>query len=400
MTHKRIYLDHNATSPLRDEAREAMLAALALVGNASSPHQEGRQARGMIDQARDRIAALCGANARDVIFTSGATEANGLALSPLLTSQTLGGSKSQGCDTLLVLASEHPCVLQGHRFAPDSVALLPVLSSGLIDLEVLDSRLEQLAAAGHRVMVSVQAANSETGVIQPISDIAMRVHSKNGLLHCDAVQMAGRLPLDQACAGADSLALSAHKLGGPQGVGAFVLRSGGLTVEAPVLKGGGQERGARAGTENVAGIAGFGAAAAAAGSHMAEESIRLAALRDRLEADLRVLDAGLVVFGADAPRLPNTLAFAGSEHTAEMALMRLDLAGVALSSGSACSSGKVKSSHVLAAMGVDDTLARRALRISLGWSTQADDVIQFMTRYEQTLGPKHSAKTSGAIRAA
>ena len=400
MTHNRIYLDHNATSPLRDEAREAMLAAFALVGNASSPHQEGRQARGMIDQARDRIAALCGANARDVIFTSGATEANGLALSPLLTSQTLGGGKAQGCDTLLVLASEHPCVLQGHRFAPDRVALLPVLSSGLIDLEVLDSRLEHLAAAGHRVMVSVQAANSETGVIQPISEIAMRVHAKNGLLHCDAVQMAGRLPLDQACAGADSLALSAHKLGGPQGVGALVLRSGGLTVEAPVLKGGGQERGARAGTENVAGIAGFGAAAAAAGSHMAEESIRLAALRDRLEADLRALDAELVVFGADAPRLPNTLAFAGSEHTAEMALMRLDLAGVALSSGSACSSGKVKSSHVLAAMGVEDKLARRALRISLGWSTQADDVIQFMTRYEQTLGPKHSAKTSGAIRAA
>ena len=400
MSPKRIYLDHNATSPLRDEAREAMLAAFALVGNASSPHHEGRQARGMIDQARDRIAALCGANARDVIFTGGATEANGLALSPLLTSQKLGGGKAQGCDALLVLATEHPCVLQGHRFAADRIALLPVLSSGLIDLEVLEHKLDQLAASGHRVMVSVQAANSETGVIQPIGEIAIRVHAKGGLLHCDAVQMAGRLPLDQGTAGADSLALSAHKLGGPQGVGALVLRAGGLTVEAPVLKGGGQERGARAGTENVAGIAGFGAAAQAASAQMAEESLRLGSLRDRIEAGLHALDAGLMVFGADAPRLPNTLAFAGSAQTAEMALMRLDLAGIALSSGSACSSGKVKSSHVLAAMGVDEALARRALRISLGWSTSPEDVIQFMTRYEQTLGPQHTAKTTGAIRAA
>lgn len=400
MTHKRIYLDHNATSPLRDEAREAMLAAFALVGNASSPHQEGRQARGMIDLARDRIAELCGANPRDVVFTGGATEANVLALSPSLTSQGLGGGEGQGCDTLLMLGTEHPCVLQGHRFPADRVVLLPVTPAGLIDLDALDRALEQHCAAGHRVMVSVQAANSETGVIQPISEIAMRVHAAGGLLHCDAVQMAGRLPLDQGTAGADCLALSAHKLGGPQGVGALVLRSGGLTVDSPVLKGGGQERGARAGTENVAGIAGFGAAAVAASRDMADEAVRLACLRDRIETGLRHLDSGLVMFGAEAPRLPNTLAFAGSEHSAEMALMRLDLAGIALSSGSACSSGKVKSSHVLAAMGVDGTVARRALRISLGWSTQEDEVIQFMTRYEQTLGPKQTAKQSGAIRAA
>ena len=400
MTHKRIYLDHNATSPLRDEAREAMIAAFALVGNASSPHQEGRQARGMIDQARDRIAALCGANARDVIFTSGATEANVLALSPSLTSQGIGAGQAHGFDTLLMLATEHPCVLQGHRFPADRVRLLPVTPEGVIDLDALENQLEELSALGHRVMVSVQAANSETGVIQPISDIAMMVHAKSGLLHCDAVQMAGRLPLDSGTAGADCLALSAHKLGGPQGVGALVLRAGGLTVEAPVLKGGGQERGARAGTENVAGIAGFGAAAAAMSRDIINEAHRLSALRDQIEAGLSKLDPGLVVFGGDAPRLPNTLAFAGSDHTAEMSLMRLDLAGVALSSGSACSSGKVKSSHVLAAMGVDGTLARRALRISLGWSTSSEDVIQFMTRYEQTLGPKHPMKQTGATRAA
>lgn len=373
-----------------------MLAAFALVGNASSPHQEGRQARGMVDQSRDQIAAMCGANARDVIFTSGATEANVLALSPSLTSQGLGGGKAQGCDVLLMLATEHPCVLQGHRFPADRVGVLPVTESGLIDLDALEQQLDRLSAAGQRVMVAVQAANSETGVIQPIPDIAMRVHAKAGLLHCDAVQMAGRLPLDQLTAGADSLALSAHKLGGPQGVGALVLRSGGLTVEGPVLKGGGQERGARAGTENVAGIVGFGAAAASACRDMAGENIRLALLRDQIEAGLRGFEAGLTVFGESVPRLPNTLAFAGATHSAEMALMRLDLAGVALSSGSACSSGKVKSSHVLAAMGVDETLAKRALRVSLGWSTTPDDVIQFLMRYEQTLAPKQT----GAVRAA
>lgn len=393
---RRIYLDHNATTPLRDEARDAMLRALSLVGNPSSPHHEGRQARGLIDQARDSLAQLCGAQARDVIFTGSATEANVLALSPALKSQSLGGGPSFGCDVLLMLASEHPCVLLGHRFTADRALIIPVLPTGLIDLDALDRMLDEQKAKGYRALVAVQAANSETGVIQPMAEIALRVHAKGGLLHCDAVQLAGKLPLDQLTIGADTLALSAHKLGGPQGVGALVLRAGGLSIDAPLIKGGGQERGARAGTENVAGLTGFGAAAAAALTDLEREASRLQTLRNRIEQELLALDPDLIVFGAKMPRLPNTLAFAGSSCSAEMALMRLDLAGVALSSGSACSSGKVKSSHVLAAMGVDETVAKRALRISLGWSTTEDDVIQFLSRYEHAIGPKRSGATCAA----
>jgi cysteine desulfurase len=395
-TPKRLYLDHNATSPLRPEAREAIVSALGQTGNPSSPHQEGRLARGIMDRARDQVARLCGAQSQDVIFTSGATEANVLALSPSLRVQGLGRDKSYGLDALAILATEHPCVLQGHRFLQDQVIILPVLASGLIDLDALQAVLDQQSALGRRLLVTVQAANSETGVIQPISEIAMLVHHHGGILHCDAVQLAGRLPLDQLTAGADSLALSAHKLGGPQGMGALVLRSGGLAVAEPVLRGGGQERGARAGTENVAGIAGFGAACEAALMSIAQDGQRLQLLRDRIEQHLKALDPDLVVHGSDAPRLPNTLAFSHGSVSAEMALMQLDLAGVALSSGSACSSGKVKSSHVLAAMGVSEAVAKRALRVSLGWTTTDADVIQFIERYEKTLAPKQTGKIKAA----
>jgi len=365
----RHYLDHNATSPLRPEARDAILSALDQVGNASSVHQEGRKARGTMDRARDAIAALCGASARDVIFTSGGTEANALALTPGL--QIDGAPKS--FTHLLVSSVEHVCVLEGHRFKADCVARINVNPSGLVSKDHLELLLHDIAEKGGRALVAIQAANNETGILQPIAELAMLVHRFGGLLHCDAVQIAGKLPLDHITAGADMLALSAHKIGGPQGAGALVLRSGGISITDKMFRGGGQERGARAGTENVAGISGFGAAASACLTSLMESSAAMLQLRDQAQAYLLEAAPDAVVYGSGLARLPNTLAFSVPGLTAETALMGFDLGGVALSSGSACSSGKVKKSHVLEAMGVSNDMASCALRLSFGWtSTKAD----------------------------
>lgn len=397
MAIERSYLDHNATAPLRLAAREAMLAVLDRVGNASSVHREGRAARGAIDRAREAVAALSGASARDVIFTSGATEANALALTPALALEARPGLEAiSGFDRLLVLATEHPCVLEGHRFPADRTTVLGVDGEGVIDLEGLDAALAEARAAGERPLVAVQAANNETGVLQPIAEIALRVHAAGGLLHCDAVQVPGRLAVDVATAGADMIALSAHKFGGPQGVGALVLRAGGIHVRDRLLRGGGQEQGVRAGTENVAGIVGFGAAAADILGARAEAE-RLRALRDETEAGIRRIAPDAVVFGSGAERLPNTVAFAVPGLAAETALMRFDLAGVALSSGSACSSGKVRRSHVLLAMGVSLDLAACALRVSFGATSSHADVIRFLRELENSLG---SRKDSRGVRAA
>ena len=365
MASERTYFDWNATAPLRAEARAAMLAALDSPGNASSVHGEGRSARQRLETARRQVAALVGAEAREVTFVSGATEANALALQPGI------------ADRLFVSAVEHPSVLSGGRFAPEQVEILPVDGNGIVDLDGLARVLEK----AERPLVSVMLANNETGVIQPIAAIAAIVHAANGLLHVDAVQAAGRIPVDMRALGADLMSLSSHKLGGPQGAGALIVRAG-LSV-APMIRGGGQERGVRAGTENVAAIAGFGAAAEAASARLAVDAPRMAALRDRLEAGLRAATPDAVIFAAGVDRLPNTTLVALSGIKAETALIAFDLNGFALSSGSACSSGKVAASHVLAAMGVEPTLARAAIRISLGATTSESEVESLLIAWKK-----------------
>jgi cysteine desulfurase len=368
---ERIYLDWNATAPLRSEARAAALAALGVIGNPSSVHGEGRTARRLIEQAREQVAALVGAEPRNVVFTSGGTEANMLALVPM-------GARER----LLTSAIEHPSVLAGGRFPSGNVERLPVTGDGQIDLAALEQRL---AALRDRALVSIMAANNETGVIQPVAQAARLVHSAGGLLHVDAVQAAGRIGWDISAMGADLVTLSAHKIGGPKGVGALIGRTG-LDAFKPLITGGGQERGARAGTENVAGIAGFGAAAAAARATLAAEAARMGALRERLEIGLTSASPEVVVFGVEAERLPNTTLFAASGMKAETAVIAFDLEGVAVSAGAACSSGKVQPSHVLAAMGVPPLLARAAVRVSLGPTTTESDVDGFIEAWIKLSG--------------
>jgi cysteine desulfurase len=368
---ERIYLDWNAAAPLRGEARAAALAALQVNGNPSSVHGEGRAARRLVEQAREQVAALVGAEPRNVVFTSGGTEANMLALVPREPRQRL-----------LASAIEHPSVLAGGRFPAGSVEHLPVSGDGQIDLAALEQRL---AALGSPVLVSIMAANNETGVVQPVSQAARLVHSAGGLLHVDAVQVAGRIGWDISAMGADLVTLSAHKIGGPKGVGALIGRTG-LDAVKPLITGGGQERGARAGTENVAGIAGFGAAAAAARASLAAEAARMGALRERLEIGLKAASPEVVIFGIEAERLPNTTLFAASGMKAETAVIAFDLEGVAVSAGAACSSGKVQASHVLAAMGVPPQLARAAVRVSLGPTTTESDVDRFIEAWIKLSG--------------
>jgi cysteine desulfurase len=372
----RVYLDWNASAPLRLQAREACRAALDLCGNPSSVHGEGRAARQMIEQARERVAALVQADPRNVVFTSGGTEANALALSPSI---EIAGDKRR-FDRLLVSAIEHPSVLAGGRFDPGRVEKIPVDPDGRADLAALTHRLESLA--GQRALVSLMAANNETGVIQPVADAAEIVHRHGGLLHVDAVQAAGRIALDIAALGADLMSLSAHKIGGLKGAGALVKRDESIHFAEPVIRGGGQERGSRAGTENVAAIAAFGAAAAAITTSSAAEIEHMAALRDRLEAGLRAATPQAVVFGGGATRLANTTLVAVPGAKAETLVIGFDLDGVAVSSGSACSSGKVAPSHVLAAMGVEPALARGAIRVSTGGATTEAEIDRFLTVWQ------------------
>jgi cysteine desulfurase len=357
----RAYLDWNATAKLRPQAREAMTAALEVSGNPSSVHTAGRAARALVEQARERVAALVGADARDVVFTAGGTEANVLALSPALG------------DVLLVSAIEHPSVRSGGRFP--SADEIPVTAAGAVDLCALERRL----SGRTRPLVSLMLANNETGVIQPVAKAAAIVHAAGGLLHVDAVQGPGRISCDFKALGADLMTISSHKIGGPQGAGALIKRAG-IELDA-LIKGGGQERGLRAGTENVAGLAGFGAAAEAADGALASEACHMAALRDRLEAGLKAITPGAVIFGAGGERLPNTTLVAAPGMKAETGVIAFDLEGIAVSSGAACSSGKVAASHVLAAMGVAPELARGAIRVSLGYSTSEDEVDAFLSAW-------------------
>ena len=371
---ERAYFDWNATTPLRAEARAALVVALDSVGNASSVHSEGRNARRVIEQAREEVAALVGASAQDVIFTSGATEANILALTPYL--EVVGEKRPR--DRLFVSAIEHPSVLSGGRFAPEAVETLPVTADGVVNLAALAAAI----AKAERPLVSVMLANNETGVIQPIAEIARVVHAANGLLHVDAVQGAGRIDCDMMALGADLMSVSSHKLGGPQGVGALICR-GGIHIAAPLMTGGGQERRLRAGTENVAGIAGFGAACAAAAGARQADAERMARLRDYFEAELKAISPQVVIFGENAARLPNTSLFAAAGVKAETAIISFDLNGIAVSSGSACSSGKVQLSSVLIAMAVEPDLARGAVRVSVGWTSTEADVDMLLNAWKR-----------------
>ena len=385
----RVYLDHNATSPLRPEVAAVMSRALDLPGNPSSVHAEGRAARAAIENARDQVARLVGAKAKNVVFTSGGTEASNLVLSPSF--RRLGGIS---CATLILCATEHPCGLSGHRFAAADVELAPVDEQGRIDLAWLEARLRQSGAGP--VLASVQLANNETGVIQPIAEVALLVHAQGGLLHVDAVQAAGRLPIELAALGADALTLSAHKIGGPKGAGAVILASDQLEIADRLIRGGGQERGYRAGTENVAAIAGFGEAACVAGAALGAEATRLQGLLEEAERQLRRIAPDAVIIAEDAERLPNTFAFAIPRLKAETALIAFDLQGIALSSGSACSSGKVRRSHVLDAMGVDPVVADSVLRVSLGWTTTDEHVGRFAEACERVVGTLYRRKASAA----
>jgi cysteine desulfurase len=340
-----------------------MARAFEFSGNPSSVHAEGRQARRLVEEARTAIARAVGASARDVVFTSGGTEANALALTP-----GLQRGSADPVERLVVSAIEHASVLSGGRFPDDAIGRAGVTRSGVLDLDSLRAMLADRPPA----LVSIMLANNETGAVQPVQEAARIVHERGGLLHVDAIQAFGKIPFAINALNADLVSLSAHKIGGPKGVGALVLAEG-LSGLEPALRGGGQELGRRAGTENVAGIAGFGAAATAAMAVMENDSPRLEGLRSRLENGLRQAP-GLIVFSADTPRLPNTTLFTVPWLRAETAVIGFDLAGIAVSSGSACSSGKVQPSHVLEAMGFGPELAQGAVRLSLGWSTTADDI--------------------------
>ncbi|HEY0646466.1 cysteine desulfurase family protein [Phenylobacterium sp.] len=353
-----VYLDHNATAKVRPQAIAAMTHVLENVGNPSSIHAAGRAARAVMEQARVDVATLIAAPPTTVVFTSGGTEANALAME----SAIAGGTRR-----LIVSAIEHDSIREGSVAAGVEVEVLPVTADGVADIAWLKDRLARWDAADGKPFVALMLANNETGVIQPVAEAAEAVRAADGWLHVDAIQAAGKIPVDSRALGADTLSVSAHKIGGPQGIGALT-----FGPHATLFRrqhGGGQERGRRGGTENLPGIAGFGAAArealAGLASYRQQAAFRDAAA-DRLKAE------GCVVMGEAAPRLPNTLCIAAPGWTSDLQVMGLDLAGVMVSAGSACSSGKVKASPVLAAMGQGE-LAACAIRVSGGWcSTEAD----------------------------
>jgi cysteine desulfurase len=373
----RSYLDWNATAPMREEAKAAFAAAGSLVGNPSSVHAEGRAARALIEAAREQVAALVGALPGNVFFTASGTEANMLALTPAI--ETADGKRPR--TRLLISAIEHVSVRSGGRFPHDAIEELPVGPNGRVDLAALAAAVPRTP----RPLVSLMLANNETGIVQPVAEAAPIVHGAGGLLHVDAVQAAGRMPCDISAIDADLLTLSAHKIGGAKGVGALVRAREDIHFPEPLVRGGGQERGLRAGTENIAGIAAFGAAAAAALTRRESEAVHMRALRDQLEAGVLAITPGAVIFGRDSgiARLPNTTLFSLGGIKAETALIAFDLEGVAVSSGAACSSGKVQPSHVLAAMGVSGPLQRGAVRVSLGWETTQIDVEKFLAAWRK-----------------
>ncbi len=381
---QRVYLDYNATAPLLPEARAAMLEVMAQVGNPSSVHMEGRHARAIVEKARSDVADLVAADPRQVTFTSGGSEANASVLTPNWSRD----GRPQRFDHLVVSAVEHPSVLAGGRFRPEAVKVAAVDGDGVVDLSRLDQLLGNMDG---RAVVSVMHANNETGVIQPITDVARLAHRHEALVHSDAVQAVGRIPVDLAASGVDVMTLSAHKLGGPPGCGAVIRAPDAPTFE-PLVGGGGQESRLRAGTENVVAIAGFGATARASRFDEARSS-NWRALVARLKQEIG--PRSTVFGGGSHMRLPQTLCFGVEGALAETLVIALDLEGVAVSSGAACSSGKVGPSHVLAAMGVPGRLAKSAIRVSLGWDSDESSLDLFATAWRNVI--RHIAlETSSA----
>jgi cysteine desulfurase len=387
MAASRAYLDYNASAPLSPAARTAMLAALEVEANPSSVHADGRAARRIVEEARRDVASLAGGKPEHVVFTSGATEAASMLLSP----DWRMGRAPVRMARLIVSAADHPCLLSGGRFASEAITRIGVDADGVVDMAALERELAGHDRADGLALVAIHAANNETGVIQPVRDIAALVKAHRGVFVVDAVQAAGRLPLDISDGYGDFLILSSHKIGGPKGVGAVVGVSD-LMMPAPLVCGGGQEKGFRAGTENVPGIAGFGAAAREAVAGL-ESAHRTRALRDAFEEVVVGLAPDATIFGNRVERLCNTLFFAVPGLKAETAQIAFDLAGVSLSAGSACSSGKVGPSHVLKAMGYGDMAG--ALRVSIGPRTGTAELEAF----SQALRA-HLARQGGRERAA
>jgi cysteine desulfurase len=388
MTGERTYLDYNATAPMRPEVVAVVCAAMDGIGNASSVHKEGRGARALVEKARQSVADLVGVNPDGVTFTSGGTEANHLAFRQ---------AAARGASTIFYSALEHPSVMEAAKLAGAETGIpvteIPVDEDGRVSLAALENLLVQ---GGERPFVSVMAANNETGVLQPLARVAELVHAAGGVLHTDAVQIAGKAPFDMTALGVDMATLSAHKIGGPLGVGAFVLAKDAHVAARQT--GGGQERGRRSGTENVSGITGFGVAAALVADSAATDQMR--ALRDKLETSLKASVPDVQFFSDNVERIPNTSCLSAPGLKAETLLMQLDLAGLAVSAGSACSSGKVARSHVLDAMGVEDTLANGAVRVSLGWATTENDIEKFCTAWIKAVQSSNRTSSEGSLLAA
>ena len=387
MTGYRAYLDYNASAPLLSEARKAMLDALDASANPSSVHGEGRNARRIVEDARREVAALVNTKPDHVVFTSGATE----AASTLLTPEWRMGRGDILMSRLYVSAADHPCLLNGGRFSAERVVHIGVDRNGVCDLAALASALSAHDRSEGLPLVAIHLANNETGVIQPVREIGRIVKDAGGILVLDAVQAAGRIPLDMSDGTADYLILSSHKIGGPSGAGALVAASD-LMMPKPLVTGGGQEKGHRAGTENLAGIAGFGAAAKVAREALSHV-VEISAMRDRIEQTILSLAPDAEIFGRDTTRLANTTFFAIPDLKAETAQIGFDLGNVALSAGSACSSGRVGPSHVLKAMGYDND---GALRVSIGRGTTKKDVELFSVALAQILARRAGRTTKAA----
>jgi len=386
MSMTRTYLDWNASAQVYPEVVEAMTAVLLAGGNASSVHREGRNARNKIEAARDQVAQLINAVASSIIFTSGGSEANSLALSGLAGNGSI--------DRVMISTIEHPSVLASANLQGIELSYLNVDEDGIIKLDELEAALIKAATANERVVLSIMWANNETGVLQPIADIVKLARENGALVHCDAVQAVGKVAVDFISSGVDLMSLSAHKIGGPQGIGALVVRPS--VVLAPIIKGGGQELGRRAGTENLSGIVGFGVAAKLCAND--NQGTQTAELHRKLESEIKNIRSDAVIFGEGQKRLPNTTCVTVAGTTAETLLIMLDLAGIAVSSGSACSSGKVTTSHVLTAMGVEETLAKSAVRISLGRTTTREDIEKFIDVWSKAVGTKpNQIKTNEKI---
>ena len=368
-----VYLDHNATTPLRPQAIAAMRRAMECVGNPSSVHRHGRLARRLVEDAREQVAELIESDPANIVFTGSGTEANALAL------------RCTGRRRVLVSAVEHASVLQ----ALVSAEIIPVNTDGMVRLDALAAMLE---ASEEPALVSVMLANNETGVLQPLSDIVLLARRHGALVHCDAVQAVGKITVNFRTLGVHLLSLSAHKLGGPAGTGALAVDAG--IPLTPLVRGGGQERGRRAGSENVIGVVGFGAAAQVARG--LGDSVRLAGLRDGLERRIRAISPSVRLFGAGAERLPNTTCMEMPGIAGETQVIAFDLAGISLSAGAACSSGKVTASHVLKAMGFGEDIARTVVRVSMGWTTKAADIDRFIEVWTGIYGRSRACQSASA----